>query len=199
MEINELEKIYPPGTRAVFSDKGKEYTGTVVGYTESMKLRVLEKPDRYHSEDPETGLVRVIEKPEYIKVLLVEPGRYPREIEIYDRLDIMQETVGGYIEEFAPSDMRSDEVAIICNENGKLMGLPLNRAIYGSDGQVEDIIAGRFFICSVPSDSDRIRSLSAGQFEKYYEMFKNPERFYISRGKVSVEKYKPIEKETGAR
>lgn len=53
---------------------------------------------------------------EKINVLLIEPGKYPKQIEIEDTLEAMQETVGGYIEEYMPFD---DEVAIVCNEEGK--------------------------------------------------------------------------------
>ena len=62
-----------------------------------------------------------------IKVLLVEPEKYPKEIVIDDSLEAMQEVVGGDIEEYMPYD---DDVAIICNEEGKMRGLPLNRAVY---------------------------------------------------------------------
>ena len=47
-----------------------------------------------------------------IKVLLVEPEKYPKEIVIDDSLEAMQEVVGGDIEEYMPYD---DDVAIICN------------------------------------------------------------------------------------
>ena len=47
-----------------------------------------------------------------ISVLLVEPNKYPKMIEIDDTLEAMQEVVGGYIEEYMPFE---DEVAIICN------------------------------------------------------------------------------------
>ena len=50
-------------------------------------------------------------------------------IEIEDTLEAMQETVGGYIEEYMPFD---DEVAIVCKEEGKMNGAELNRAIYSN-------------------------------------------------------------------
>ena len=71
---------------------------------------------------------------EKINVLLIEPGKYPKQIEIEDTLEAMQETVGGYIEEYMPFD---DEVAIVCNEEGKMNGLPLNRAVYSEPENVE--------------------------------------------------------------
>ena len=53
---------------------------------------------------------------EKINVLLIEPGKYPKQIEIEDTLEAMQETVGGYIEEYMPFD---DEVAIVCKRRRK--------------------------------------------------------------------------------
>lgn len=75
-----------------------------------------------------------VEAPEKISVILVEPGRYPKLIEIEDTLEAMQSLVEGDIEEYMPFE---DEVAIICNEEGKMNGLPLNRAVYSEPENVE--------------------------------------------------------------
>lgn len=64
---------------------------------------------------------------ETISVLLVQPGKYPRMVDIEPSLEAMQRMVDGDIEEYMPF---SDEVAVVCNEEGKIRGLPLNRAIY---------------------------------------------------------------------
>lgn len=69
-----------------------------------------------------------------ISVLLVEPNKYPKMIEIDDTLEAMQAIVGGDIEEYMPFE---DEVAIVCHEEGKLIGLPPNRAIYAEPETVE--------------------------------------------------------------
>lgn len=69
-----------------------------------------------------------------ISVLLVEPNKYPKMIEIDDTLEAMQAMVGGDIEEYMPFE---DEVAIVCHEEGKLIGLPPNRAIYAEPEMVE--------------------------------------------------------------
>ena len=55
-------------------------------------------------------------------------------IEIDDTLEAMQAVVGGNIEEYMPFE---DEVAIVCHEEGKLIGLPPNRAIYAEPETVE--------------------------------------------------------------
>ena len=70
------------------------------------------------------------DKAETISVLLVQPGKYPKTVAIEDSLEAMQALVGGDIEEYMPFE---DEVAIICNEEGKVNGLPLNRAIYAEE------------------------------------------------------------------
>ena len=69
-----------------------------------------------------------------ISVLLVEPNKYPKMIEIDDTLEAMQEVVGGDIEEYMPFE---DEVAIICNDESKMNGMLPNRAVYAEPETVE--------------------------------------------------------------
>ena len=49
-----------------------------------------------------------------------------------------------------------DQVAIVCNEEGKLNGLPLNRTIYDSEGNYIDVIAGTFFMIGLGEELHRI-------------------------------------------
>ena len=79
-----------------------------------------------------------------MRVILCKPDERAVFIEMEDSLEAMQSMVGGLIEEYMPWD---DEVALICNEEGKMNGLPLNRGIKDEDGHLQDIIAGDFFIC----------------------------------------------------
>lgn len=60
-----------------------------------------------------------------IEVLMVEPGQYPRVERIGSDLASLQKAVDGYIEVVYPYD---DPVALICGEEAKLEGKPLNRA-----------------------------------------------------------------------
>ncbi len=130
---------------------------------------------------------------EKISVLLVEPGKYPKEIKIEDSLEAMQELVDGHIEEYMPFD---DEVAIICNEEGKAKGLPLNRAIYTKDKEIEDIICGKFFITYAPLESESFLNMPDEMMKKYKEQFKYPERFSRDHtGNIIAEKYKPKSKD----
>lgn len=128
-----------------------------------------------------------------ISVLYIEPGSVPEKREVDRGLESMQKLVGGYIETFYPFD---EEVAIICNEEGKLEGLPLNRAIYSDDGKLTEIIAGNFFICATPADSENFESLTDEQIERYGALFRYPERFYQPfPGHIEVEKDFSVDKD----
>ena len=110
-----------------------------------------------------------------INVIYVEPGKTARTIEMKDELSEMQKLVGGLIEEYMPFE---DDVAIICNDEGKMNGMPLNRAITGEDGQLMDIIAGPFFIAYAPVESEKFLSMPKELEEKYTEKFRQPEQFF---------------------
>lgn len=107
-------------------------------------------------------------------VLIVEPGKKPRKAEIDGSLEGMQRVVEGYIQAIYPFE---DPVALVCNEEAKLLGLPLNRALRDEEGDIYDIIAGTFFLCGAPPDSDRFSSLGEAELEKYRQMFEYPEVF----------------------
>lgn len=128
---------------------------------------------------------RAEEVREKIQVLVVKPGKRPVRAEIGTELEDMQRVVGGNIQEFQPFE---DEAAVICNEEGKLDGLPPNRAIYSKDGEMVDIVVGTFFICDAPLSSDTFHSLSEAQMKKYEEMFHAPERFYRAGNEIKVQK-----------
>ena len=125
-----------------------------------------------------------------ISVLLVEPNKYPEMIEIDDTLEAMQAVVGGDIEEYMPFE---DEVAIICNEEGKVNGLTPNRAVYEENSrEMLDIICGKFFVAYAPFEAERFQSLPPDLAEKYREKFKYPERFMrVNDGIVAVP-FKPV-------
>ena len=109
---------------------------------------------------------------ETMKVLVVEPEKEPYVKEISSGLSSLQKEVGGFIEAVYPFE---DPVAIICNEEGKLEGLPLNRALRDEDGHVYDIIAGTFLIAGLSEDN--FCSLDDAQIEKFSALYKSPELF----------------------
>lgn len=104
-----------------------------------------------------------------MKILIVEPMKAPYAAEIDGSLESMQSTVGGLIQVIYPFD---DPVALVCNDEGKLMGLPLNRPLTDCNGDIYDIITGTFFLCAAPTDSDSFESLNEEQIRKYTDYYK---------------------------
>jgi len=104
-----------------------------------------------------------------MRILVVEPMKAPYEKEIAGDLKSMQAVVGGFIQAVYPFE--DEELALICNEEGKLIGLPFNRALRDEDGSICDIIAGTFFLCRAPADSERFESLTDEQIEFGYKRF----------------------------
>lgn len=105
-------------------------------------------------------------------VVACYPGKTAQVIEIDGSLESMQQFVGGYLQALYPFD---DPVAIVCNEEGKLNRMELNRALYSESGEMIDIIAGPMFICSLGEED--FSSISGEMLEKYLEKFKHPETF----------------------
>ena len=107
-----------------------------------------------------------------MKVLVVRPMEMPEVQEIDHTLSAMQELVGGTIQAVYPFD---DPVALVCNDEGKLMGLPLNRALRDEDGQMYDAVAGTFLVVGL-SEED-FASLTPELAQKYEQLFHQPEAF----------------------
>ena len=104
-----------------------------------------------------------------MNVLVVEPGYLPYEKEIKDgadHLEQMQAIVGGLIEPIYPYH---EEVAIVCNEEGLINGLPFNRSVPGGYGGV----FGTFFICGLGEED--FCSLPPDLMERFKKEFKNSE------------------------
>ena len=125
------------------------------------------------------------DKKDEITILMIRAGERPEEMTIENTLEAKQKLVGGYIEMYyLPTD---DDAVIICNEEGKINGLPLNRGIFDEKKRLVEIIAGDFFLCNAPRDSEDFTSLSPKQIEKFSEQFKYPEQFIrLNQGIVAV-------------
>ena len=109
-----------------------------------------------------------------MQVIVVEPKKKPMVQDIGSDLESMQKIVGGSIQAIYPFD---EPVALICNEEGKLLDLPLNRALRDDEGNVYDIISGTFFLCAAPPDSDCFAGLTDQQVKTFMERFDMPEMF----------------------
>lgn len=118
-------------------------------------------------------------KPDLIQVVLCEPGKKACVSTINNTLASLQQIVGGYIESVYPFD---DSVAIICNEEGKINGLELNRALRDENSKVYDILAGTFLIVGLSEGA--FTSLSSEHQEKYRKLFECPEVFLSINGEI---------------
>lgn len=118
-----------------------------------------------------------------IKVVMVQPHKNPTITTLKNKLENLQEAVGGLIEII---DIE-DNVCILCNEEGKLTGLEGNRALG------EDILVGTFYVCGSNNEGELI-SLTDTQIEKYKQLFWEPQTF--TQGEIEssiVFKFIPIE------
>ena len=121
-----------------------------------------------------------------MQVVVIEPKKKPMVQDISSDLESMQKIVGGPIQAIYPF---GEPVALICNEEGKLLNLPLNRALRDDAGEVYDIISGTFFLCAAPTDSDHFAGLTDQQVKTYMEQFAMPEMFLDVGGDLFVLPY----------
>ena len=105
-------------------------------------------------------------------VLLVKPGMYPQAVQIGGELEDLQKAVGGDIEAVYPFN---EEVALVVNEEGKINGSELNRALRDDNGQIYDIIAGDFLVVGLGEED--FASLSPELMEQFEKEFHQPEMF----------------------
>lgn len=123
-----------------------------------------------------------------MKVLRVRPKHYPEVIDIDCSLESLQKEVEGPIQAICPWD---DEVALICNEEGKLYDdcmEKLNRTLDGPYGIPIDIIVGTFLIVGLTEDD--FGELLPEFVEKYEKMFHQPRKFVTytdSEGKAHLD------------
>ena len=117
--------------------------------------------------------------PEKMTVLVVEPMKKPYVKEIDPGLHSLQAEVGGDIATAYPF---SDPVGLVCNDEGKLIGLELNRGLRDEHGEIYDIMAGTFLVVGLSEDS--FTSLTPEQVQKYTEHFKQPEQFISLNGQI---------------
>ena len=99
------------------------------------------------------------------RMIVIEPHKAPYEAVIPDKLESLQDAVGGYIEITYPFE---DNAIVISNEESKLIGMDGNRRVNGQ------IYAGPMLI-SADDGSGELTHLTDEQITKYTEMFRYPE------------------------
>ena len=107
-----------------------------------------------------------------LTVLMVEPGRHPKVTKIKDDLDSLQKAVsiGADYQGLIEIISLGNGDCLLCNEEGKLIGLEGNRRLG------DDILVGVFYIMSENEDGELI-SLTEKKIKRYTELFWEPETF----------------------
>jgi len=96
------------------------------------------------------------------RVLLFPVSEDPQDLNIATGLQAMQDLVGGYIENVT----LEDGVGLICNEEGKLKGLPMNRRVK----ELNDIIRGPFFISRYNDEGETV-DITDADVKKFTKRF----------------------------
>ena len=107
-----------------------------------------------------------------IKVLMIEPGKHPKEVMLDNSLDALQKAVSIGCEEQGLIEIIGLEegICLLCNEEGKLLQLEGNRRVG------DDIITGVFYILGEDGDGE-LTSLPQEVMERYKERFWEPEQY----------------------
>ena len=198
--LGQTQEDYLPSEIEKFKD--------ATGYEECLDVdpqairEAIETPDQAHVDEMlsfaeqanreyEAELYGQQAMPEKMTVLVVEPMKEPYVKEIDPGLHALQAEVGGDIAASYPFD---DPVGLVLNDEGKLIGLDLNRSLRDEHGEIYDIVAGTFLVVGLGSES--FASLPPDMIQKYTEQFKRPELFASINGQiVSV----PVEPENPLR
>lgn len=105
-----------------------------------------------------------------IRVINVEPNKPAEVIEVDNTLKCFQSIVGGYIECVYP--WPKEDVALVCNEEGKLTSLSPNRYIGN------DLIVGTFVIVGVKGDN--FASVTEQQAKRIVEELNKDQCIYLN-------------------
>lgn len=175
--LGQTQECYLPSEIEKFKD--------ATGYEEFLDFdstevkTAFDDPDKSHADKMLSATEKVAS--EKMTVLVVEPMKEPYVKEIDPNLHSLQAEVGGDIGATYPY---SDPVALVCNDEGKLIGLDLNRGLRDEDGEIYDIVAGTFLVVGLGEED--FASLSPELIQKYTEQFKTPERFMQINGNIVV-------------
>ena len=121
-----------------------------------------------------------------------EYERFQAAMEIGDHTGSIQELIN--LTENLDCYPFDDSVGLVLNDEGKLIGLDLNRSLRDEHGEIYDIVAGTFLVVGLGPES--FASLPPDMIQKYTEQFKRPELFASINGQiVSV----PVEPENPLR
>ena len=109
-------------------------------------------------------------KEKTIKALIVAPGKHPEVVKLGNDLDSLLKAVsiGAPEQGLIEFVYLEDNVSILCNEEGKIIGLEPNRRLG------DDILCGVFYVVAENDDGELV-SLTEAQQDRYSEIFREPD------------------------
>ena len=114
-----------------------------------------------------------------MKVLVIEPHKKPYEKDVDHTLESLQGIVGGLIE-----PIYLDDAAIIVNEEGKINGLPFNRALRDENKRILDLLFGTVVICGLGGGG--FTDMHEQAIAKYSRMFSRNEFLIRTESGIGV-------------
>ena len=157
-----LQEVYE-----MFADKETDYMQT-------LRDTITETAEHNFEKQTENSLT----------VLVVAPGEKPSVVTIPAGLDSLYNQVGEPIQAIYPFE---EPVGIVCNDNGKINGMQLNRALRDDENSIYDIVSGTFLVVGLGEED--FCSLTPEQIEKYSEHFAEPEMFFMLDGEIQAIPY----------
>lgn len=157
-----LQEVYE-----MFADKETDYMQT-------LRDTITETAEHNFEKQTENSLT----------VLIVAPGEKPSVVTIPAGLDSLYNQVGEPIQAIYPFE---EPVGIVCNDNGKINGMQLNRALRDDENSIYDIVSGTFLVVGLGEED--FCSLTPEQIEKYSEHFAEPEMFFMLDGEIQAIPY----------
>lgn len=124
-----------------------EHKGNIERDLEMLKLfdlarKVVEEADESAKKYPTS---------EEVQIVVVEPNKRPYKKTVKNDLKTTQDIIGGYMENIFIGDYDGIKLAIVCNEDGIRLDLPLNRRIIGRYN-----LLGTFYITGYNKQGDKI-------------------------------------------
>lgn len=101
-----------------------------------------------------------------MRVIICKPGEKPEVKDIENELSVLQGIVDGYIEVLYPFPF---DVCMICNDEGKLVGLPESVLLFDDNLDVYDVVAGPCIITS-SNEGEDLTELEIRKVLAYWEV-----------------------------
>lgn len=107
-----------------------------------------------------------------MKSIIIKPGKFAKVTDLDLTYHSLRTLVGGYIEMTYP--FPDEEIAVISNEESKLLDLAPNRAIRRADGSVIDIYCGVMVVVALAPEGE-YRSLTTEEVNQVMAEWERPE------------------------